>query len=351
MNIFHLDTTPQLNARSHADKHVLKMGSELTQMFASRDHGGRILNLDGEPSKGGFPHHPCTVWLHYSKANWSYGLQLLHSLIQQCKLRGYKTDDLQNKFEQISSLPAEFRPSQGTQQSGLTEIPLAMPDWLFTRDDSPLAALVADGSIALHGQDDAIRPYTKGTFVARTLETAVLAYRAYYIHCKVGPSIRRATDEEGKPYPHEAQSGGARWRHCEPPAWWPGNREPFFVYPEGKLFCSIAKRYDWTLHYAELLQEREEEHCMTNTAELLKQLTPIAKSTSRKASPEVQAVIDQLREIGSAPSKKADIGKWLKGKEGQPLQYWVRRHVAWWVSNQPDKCVDLAKAKAWLEAN
>jgi len=78
MNIFVLDTNPVLAARMHCDKHVPKMCVEAAQMMASalRRHGATDedmpLTKAGKPYKGGYAHHPCTVWAGDSRANFKW---------------------------------------------------------------------------------------------------------------------------------------------------------------------------------------------------------------------------------------------------------------------------------------
>ena len=76
MNIFVLDTNPRLAAQMHCDKHVPKMCVEAAQMMASalRRHGATDeqmpLTKAGTPYKGGYAHHPCTVWAGDSRENF-----------------------------------------------------------------------------------------------------------------------------------------------------------------------------------------------------------------------------------------------------------------------------------------
>ena len=86
MNIFVLDENPITAAEMHCDKHVPKMCVEAAQMMASalRRHGvtdeEMPLTKAGKPYKGGYAHHPCTVWAGNSGANFvwlaQYGLAL-----------------------------------------------------------------------------------------------------------------------------------------------------------------------------------------------------------------------------------------------------------------------------------
>ena len=78
MNIFVLDKNPSVAARMHCDKHVPKMCVEAAQMMASalRRHGATDeqmpLTKKGTPYKGGYAHHPCTVWAGDSRANFMW---------------------------------------------------------------------------------------------------------------------------------------------------------------------------------------------------------------------------------------------------------------------------------------
>ena len=78
MNIFALDEDPCVAARMHCDKHVPKMCVEAAQMLASalRRRGATDeqmpLTKSGTPYKGGYKHHPCTVWAGDSFANWNW---------------------------------------------------------------------------------------------------------------------------------------------------------------------------------------------------------------------------------------------------------------------------------------
>ena len=88
MNIFVLDLDPTVAARMHCDKHIPKMCVEAAQMMASalRRHGATDeqmpLTKSGTPYKGGYAHHPCTVWAGDSQENWMW---LAHHAMQLCE--------------------------------------------------------------------------------------------------------------------------------------------------------------------------------------------------------------------------------------------------------------------------
>jgi hypothetical protein len=76
MNIFVLDTNPITAARMHCDKHVPKMCVEAAQMMASAlhrhdvPHDSMPLTKSGTMYKGGYKHHPCTVWAGETRTNF-----------------------------------------------------------------------------------------------------------------------------------------------------------------------------------------------------------------------------------------------------------------------------------------
>jgi hypothetical protein len=93
MNIFVLDLDPVKAARMHCDKHVPKMCVEAAQMMASalRRHGATDeqmpLTKSGTPYKGGYKHHPCTIFAGDSYANFmwlaDHALELCNEYFQR----------------------------------------------------------------------------------------------------------------------------------------------------------------------------------------------------------------------------------------------------------------------------
>ena len=78
MNIFILHFNPVIAARHYCDKHSPKMCVELLQQLGSAviRHGATPdmmpLTKKGTPLKGGYHHHPCTVWCGDSRANFEW---------------------------------------------------------------------------------------------------------------------------------------------------------------------------------------------------------------------------------------------------------------------------------------
>ena len=141
MNIFVLDESPTIAARMHCDKHIPKMCVEAAQMMASalRQHGATDeqmpLTKSGTPYKGGYAHHPCTVWASTNFANFYWLLVHGTALCREYQKRFNKEHACQQPIldmVQVSGL-IPF--------GHLTPFALAMPDEY--RDDDVVKAYQA----------------------------------------------------------------------------------------------------------------------------------------------------------------------------------------------------------------
>jgi len=138
MNIFVLHTDPTIAAQMHCDKHVPKMCVEAAQMMASalRRHGATDeqmpLTKSGTPYKGGYAHHPCTVWAGDSQENWMW---LAHHAMQLC-------EEYYKRFNKMHACTDPIYHMIGLQKiipnTKLTPFAQAMPDEY--RDDNPVVA-------------------------------------------------------------------------------------------------------------------------------------------------------------------------------------------------------------------
>ena len=180
MNIFILDTNPITAARMHCDKHVPKMCVEAAQMMASalRRHGATDedmpLTKAGKPYKGGYAHHPCTVWAGESWANFEWLANHAITLCIEYTARFGKTHACEQPIVQMNTLHMkQFK------QDKLTPFALAMPDEYRPKHSTPTMPIDKDKYIVSHavGSD------------------AVKAYQAYY-HSK-----QFAKWEKGTPAP------------------------------------------------------------------------------------------------------------------------------------------------------
>ena len=128
MNIFVLDLDPVKAARMHCDKHVPKMCVEAAQMMASalRRHGATDeqmpLTKSGTPYKGGYKHHPCTVWAGDSRDNFTWLARHAQTLLTEYSNRFDKVHACNGPVH-IMSCKDHIIP-----KGGLTQFALAMPD-------------------------------------------------------------------------------------------------------------------------------------------------------------------------------------------------------------------------------
>jgi len=134
MNIFVLDTDPTVAAQMHCDKHVPKMCVEAAQMMASalRRHGATDedmpLTKAGKPYKGGYAHHPCTVWAGDSRANFWWLATHAQALYCAYQLRFGKKHACADPIDQMKALSNMVPEYTGTNHTGLTPFAQAMPD-------------------------------------------------------------------------------------------------------------------------------------------------------------------------------------------------------------------------------
>jgi len=166
MNIFVLDENPVKSAQAMDCVRVPKMVTESAQMMASalRRWGATDeqmpLTKSGSPYKGGYHHHPCTIFAGDTRANFKWLAHHAEALLDEYYHRFGKVHACHNPIYQMSSM------SKMIPEGDLMPFAQAMPDE-FKHED------------------------------------AVQAYRAYY-HSKI----------------HSA--GGVHYRHTSPPDWWMG---------------------------------------------------------------------------------------------------------------------------------
>ena len=139
MNIFVLDENPITAARMMCDKHIPKMVVESAQMMASavRRHGATDdvmpLTKAGKPYKGGYAHHPCTVWAGDTFGNFAWLADHAMGLLVEYTSRFGKVHACADPISELWSIgtsvyddpilsvtpfalamPDEYRPTHGT---------------------------------------------------------------------------------------------------------------------------------------------------------------------------------------------------------------------------------------------
>ena len=169
MNIFVLDNDPVKAAQAMDCVRVPKMVTESAQMMASalRYHGATDeqmpLTKSGTPYKGGYAHHPCTIWAGDSRANFIWLARHAIALCEEYTKRFGKHHACQDPIIDMYCICGLI---PFTNSRFLTPFAQAMPDEYKNYD-------------------------------------AVKAYRAYY-HSKAD------------------SKGGVHYRHTSPPDWWMG---------------------------------------------------------------------------------------------------------------------------------
>lgn len=128
MNIFVLDLNPVKAAQFQCNKHVVKQIVESYQMLGSalRKNGAQDFQMpltkSGTPLKGGYPNHPCTVWVSTSRENYKWTLEHALGLCKEYTYRYGKTHFCERGINQMCEL------SDIISDGGRTEFIQAMPD-------------------------------------------------------------------------------------------------------------------------------------------------------------------------------------------------------------------------------
>jgi len=157
MNIFVLHRDPTKAARMHCDKHVPKMVVEAAQMMASalRRHGATDeqmpLTKAGTPYKGGYAHHPCTVWAGDRPQNFRWLYRYAITLCQEYTQRFGKVHacsaPINSMWRLVNIIPAGRR----------TGFALAMPDEYRPDSDD----LYGDETVYHAGHKEAVKAYRR----------------------------------------------------------------------------------------------------------------------------------------------------------------------------------------------
>ena len=141
MNRFQLEETPEDCAKSHCDKHIIKMPVEEAQMLSTVH---RLLDgvVEMRPSKSGkrivkyhrldddrelvlyrpvHAGHPCTKWAMETSANYQWAYELFVALCKEYTHRYGRTHLSETKLTDLLS-----RHPYNIPKGPLTEMPLAM---------------------------------------------------------------------------------------------------------------------------------------------------------------------------------------------------------------------------------
>lgn len=145
MNIFYLDSDPQLNVQYYVDKHVVKMIMEYAQLLSTtvRECDGvltdKVKLLPGETPdqllyyKSTHVNHPCARWTRQSLSHWRYLRWLSDALNCEWQYRYDHPEKNHKSYDMILSLP----------------VPKNIPDTPFVEPPSCMSEdfIVSDSSV------------------------------------------------------------------------------------------------------------------------------------------------------------------------------------------------------------
>jgi hypothetical protein len=151
MNIFYLHHNPEVCARLHVDKHVVKMILEYSQLLSTTHRvldgveytdtsSGRAIkrwklqgDIEQELYKATHVNHPSAVWVRQSEANYHWLVNLLSEL---CKEYTYRYGKV-HKCEYSGLVDLLYINSpRGIPNKPFTEPTPAMPDEYIVKGDS-----------------------------------------------------------------------------------------------------------------------------------------------------------------------------------------------------------------------
>ena len=143
MNIFYLDTNPEICATYHCDKHVVKMCIEYAQilstahrvldgkLYIDSSSGRKIKRYkleNDELYKATHINHPSSIWARESKENYMYLYNLYKELLKEYTYRYNKIHGSSKLLNQLSTVPKNIS------SISMTKVPQAMPEYLRESD-------------------------------------------------------------------------------------------------------------------------------------------------------------------------------------------------------------------------
>tara|TARA_Y100000401_G_scaffold76438_1_gene62238 strand:+ start:2516 stop:3034 length:519 start_codon:yes stop_codon:yes gene_type:complete len=127
MNIFYLHEVPEIAAKMHCDKHVVKMVLESGQMLSTcfrlrhqytTDENGHIKfipmgKMYENVYKMAHVNHPSTVWVTQSVQHWDWLYKLFCALCDEYTYRYGKIHMTDSKLRELFSTPPQFLEDNG----------------------------------------------------------------------------------------------------------------------------------------------------------------------------------------------------------------------------------------------
>lgn len=143
MNLFFLHIDPEICAKYHCDKHVIKMLLEIVQMLYTAFYvNGPVELLNDNCYKKIKNHkHPTAIWIRLCKENWDYAYNLAFFLSKEYTLRYSKIHSCDKHLEFFKNNLPNFKNEDYKKETTLsynihfqnlnmTPIPLTMPNEL-----------------------------------------------------------------------------------------------------------------------------------------------------------------------------------------------------------------------------
>lgn len=121
LNIFFLDRDPEKAAKYHADKHVVKMAIEYSQILSTAIHMTNSTTND-YVYKPTHTFHPCTIWATQSLRHWKWLWLLGHHVGNEFTRRYNK---IHKSTRVLRNLPV---PNKIKDIGWVSDPPKAMPD-------------------------------------------------------------------------------------------------------------------------------------------------------------------------------------------------------------------------------
>lgn len=128
MNIFVLDENPQVAAKMHNDKHVVKMILESAQLLCGVHHMSNQSSTVEAPYKLSHKNHPCSIWARECTENYIWLCDLGLSLCEEYTYRYGK----RHKSQDVIEWCLVNKPSL-KDNGDITPFALAMPDECKTK--------------------------------------------------------------------------------------------------------------------------------------------------------------------------------------------------------------------------
>ncbi len=128
MNIFVLDENPQVAAKMHNDKHVVKMILESAQLLCGVHHMTDPLTTEQVPYKLSHNNHPCSIWARQCVENYIWLCDLGLALCEEYTYRYGKRHKSQDIIEWCLINEPNLK-----ENGDITPFALAMPDECKTK--------------------------------------------------------------------------------------------------------------------------------------------------------------------------------------------------------------------------